>query len=750
MIFKKDQLNKKILKGRCQSCGFPLNNNENEIAFCDLCSLNSNIQPNAEAIIYAIAFGYFIKKKGFNDKTIALKNALNFVKDLPYWKNRQNELPTLKQLEYKFDEMYIFLNISEKISLKEIDIIPKSFDIFISYSWNGPDEELVKPLVNNLKKRGYTVWFDKDMGLKPGDLPEYLKSNIINSKNCIPIICKEYFKGDYTRFELEMLFKVKDKKHIIPIWWKDVDKEYIKQQGFCGEQIIKCACIPWIQCNENIDDLTDKLEEFLYAAEGFDKYNNVKLFESEAQAMRDLEQLIGEPIATIEDFDPNKYQTYKFGFAHENNHVIAIILRKRKNGAVIKSLNLQNSFSRLRHLKMISIPLVAIPPWFGNFKELQWLDLSDGDIRIIPNCLKNLNKLRYLNIINNPIEKIESNAASIIKQLIKKNKIYQDLEEEDAFNLHLLQAQLGINENVLLNSYSCKNHKLSELDFSHRDIISLPKTIGNFKELRKLNLSYNHLKEIPESIGKLSELRELNLSHNQLESLPESIGNLINLYELDLGNNKLKSLPESIGNLENLQYLYINHNQLENLPQSIGATDLYLFYAEDNKLSSLPESIGNLKNLEELKLDNNQIQYLPDSFIELINLKYLFLNYNRLKLLPKDFGYLENLIELHLKGNQLKDLPESIGDLWLLQYLHIDENELSSLPESIGNLSELDGLSADYNNIKKIPDSIVNLSKLRVLNLRFNELAEFPQIINKIPNLEEIHLEGNLFERSNI
>ncbi|MHA1340441.1 MAG: leucine-rich repeat domain-containing protein [Promethearchaeota archaeon] len=720
---------------RCQSCGLLLDEKEKNHNLCNICTINETINPKSKPIIYAIANEYFINKKGFNDQTIALKNALNFVKELPYWKNKQNEILSLNELEDDFNLFRTSRELFKRLNkLEEIDFITKSFDIFISYSWNGPDEELVKPLVNNLKKRGYTVWYDKDMGLKPGDLPEYLKSNIINSKNCIPIICKEYFKGDYTRFELEMLFKIKDKKHIIPIWWKDVDKEYIKQQGFCGEQIIKCACISWNQCNENIDDLTDKLEEFLYATEGFDKYNNVKLFESEAQAMRDLEQLIGEPIAAIEEFDSTKYQTYQFGFVHENNHVIAIILRKRKNGAIIKSLNLQNSFSRLRHLKMINIPLVAIPPWFGNFKELEWLDLSGGDIRIIPNCLKDLSNLRYLNIINNPIEKIESNAISIIKQLIKKNKVYQDLEEEDAFNLYLLQARLGFNDELLLNSYSCKNHKLSELDLSNKDIISLPEIIGNFSELKKLNLNHNHLKEIPESIGKISELQELNLSYNQLESLPESIGNLINLHNFDLGNNKLKSLPESIGNLEELRELDISNNKFESAPDNI-ITNLHA--------ESLPNSCNNLKKLESLNLGENNLGTIPLVVFNLTKLKELKIYKNKLQSIPKRIGDLKFLNVLSLWGNAIKEIPKTIGKLTELRKLDLYENKITSIPKEIGYLVKLERLDLSNNQLNSLPESFSNLTNLIELNIGNNKLESLPSSIGNLKNLKFLYLEYN-------
>jgi Leucine-rich repeat (LRR) protein len=50
------------------------------------------------------------------------------------------------------------------------------------------------------------------------------------------------------------------------------------------------------------------------------------------------------------------------------------------------------------------------------------------------------------------------------------------------------------------------------------------------------------------------------LGDNKLESLPKSIGNLKNLKVLNLSRNQLSSLPVSIFHLSNLEEIYLSEN----------------------------------------------------------------------------------------------------------------------------------------------------------------------------------------------
>jgi leucine-rich repeat protein SHOC2 len=174
--------------------------------------------------------------------------------------------------------------------------------------------------------------------------------------------------------------------------------------------------------------------------------------------------------------------------------------------------------------------------------------------------------------------------------------------------------------------------------------------------------------------GAFSRISELNFYHDCLTSLPSSIGSLTNLTKLYINYNQLSSLPESIGNLTNLTILHISHNQLTMLPNSIGNLfRLQRLYLRHNQLTSLPESIGNLSNLTELHLDRNQLASLPQSMDALSNLIRLNLNGNPLS----DLSMLQSLANLKVVVFANTNLPRQYWTKfseWKPQWLLSEDN----------------------------------------------------------------------------
>jgi leucine-rich repeat protein SHOC2 len=131
---------------------------------------------------------------------------------------------------------------------------------------------------------------------------------------------------------------------------------------------------------------------------------------------------------------------------------------------------------------------------------------------------------------------------------------------------------------------------------------------ATFSKISELNFYHEGLTSLPNRIGKLSALMKLYLSYNRLTSLPDSIGDLANLTDLHLSYNRLTNLPDRITELNNLQRLYLHNNQLTQLPKEIGRlanlTDLHL---DNNQLTSLPASISELANLTRLNLNGNPL-----------------------------------------------------------------------------------------------------------------------------------------------
>lgn len=67
-------------------------------------------------------------------------------------------------------------------------------------------------------------------------------------------------------------------------------------------------------------------------------------------------------------------------------------------------------------------------------------------------------------------------------------------------------------------------------------------------------------------IGECSELTQLDLQHNDLVSLPETMSNLKNLIRLGIRYNKLRHLPSGMAFCHKLEEFIVESNQLESLP----------------------------------------------------------------------------------------------------------------------------------------------------------------------------------------
>ncbi|XP_065875620.1 plant intracellular Ras-group-related LRR protein 3 [Euphorbia lathyris] len=242
--------------------------------------------------------------------------------------------------------------------------------------------------------------------------------------------------------------------------------------------------------------------------------------------------------------------------------------------------------------------VVAILKEAENGGIVETVDLSDRQLKLLPEAFGRLHGLVTLNLACNQLEVLPDSVA-------------------------------GLN-------------KLEELDISSNLLESLPDSIGMLRNLKVLNVSGNKLNYLPESIALCSSLVELDASFNNLMSLPNNIGyGLGNLEKLSIQLNKIRFLPSSVCDMKSLRYLDVHFNELHGLPNAIGKlTNLEVLNLSSNfsDLTELPETISDLVNLKELNLSNNQIRALPDSFGRLENLTSLNLDENPLVVPPKEIA----------------------------------------------------------------------------------------------------------------
>ena len=209
-------------------------------------------------------------------------------------------------------------------------------------------------------------------------------------------------------------------------------------------------------------------------------------------------------------------------------------------------------------------------------KHVRAISLSNWKPESLPESIKNLEKLKYLNLSCNEL-KILPTSVDELSQLKFLDLGWNKFQSIPGF---------------LAKVKSVKNFRL---DLDHNEIKSIPHWIDNL-ELHYLNLRDNQIKVIPDSIGNLKSLEYLDLRENQIELIPESIGLNVSLKVLWLSNNKIKNIPGSIGSLKLLEVLDLENNYIQEIPETLSELkSLYYLNVRNNPIEQLPESIKALE-----------------------------------------------------------------------------------------------------------------------------------------------------------
>ncbi|XP_075692093.1 leucine-rich repeat and calponin homology domain-containing protein 2 isoform X2 [Rhinoderma darwinii] len=166
---------------------------------------------------------------------------------------------------------------------------------------------------------------------------------------------------------------------------------------------------------------------------------------------------------------------------------------------------------------------IEIPLDVCMFAPLETLNLYHNCIKCIPETIKNLQMLTYLNISRNLL-------STLPKYL---------------FDL-----------------------PLKVLVVSNNKLVSIPEEVGKLKDVMELDVSCNELQVLPPQVGKLHLLRELNLRRNNLQVLPDALSSLP-LVKLDFSCNRITEIPVSYRKLRQLEVLILDNNPMQIPPAQI-------------------------------------------------------------------------------------------------------------------------------------------------------------------------------------
>ncbi|KAJ0032657.1 hypothetical protein NQD34_002738 [Periophthalmus magnuspinnatus] len=308
------------------------------------------------------------------------------------------------------------------------------------------------------------------------------------------------------------------------------------------------------------------------------------------------------------------------------------------------------------------------PMAFSDLKRLEYLDLSNNNLSVVPSGLPK--SLLMLHLEKNSIHSIPADSLSSLRSLeylvIHNNKLRSRTIHPAAFQGLKKLHTLHMYNNLLERVPRGMPRRATTLMLLHNSISEIGRNdLALLHTLTELNLSYNRLssnKLHQEAFRKLRNLSTLDLSGNSLHVFP--LGLPRSLQTLEINNNQLSSIPHgALSGMDKLNRLALSNNQL--------------------KLNSAYQGAWlELSTLITLDLSGNLLTHMPPDLPE--SLEYLHLQNNRISSVPASaFDGMRNLKGLDLKLNRLTVASVDESTFFLLPDLNVElDFELSFRPRS--------------------------------------------------------------------
>ncbi|PHH63158.1 hypothetical protein CDD81_6209 [Ophiocordyceps australis] len=108
-----------------------------------------------------------------------------------------------------------------------------------------------------------------------------------------------------------------------------------------------------------------------------------------------------------------------------------------------------------------------------------------------------------------------------------------------------------------------KRQDWHNMDMSGQGLRNLAPALFRYHFLNELYIASNKLTSLPKEIGQLRQLRHLDASYNQIAEIPPELGMCTYLKQLLLFNNNIADIPFELGSLHLLELLGIEGNPLD-------------------------------------------------------------------------------------------------------------------------------------------------------------------------------------------
>lgn len=126
---------------------------------------------------------------------------------------------------------------------------------------------------------------------------------------------------------------------------------------------------------------------------------------------------------------------------------------------------------------------------------------------------------------------------------------------------NLLNLALHRNNIEVIPSGIIHLKKLKFMDISYNNLKLLPETF-TLPNLHTLNLGNNQLEALPDFSG-LHGLSIVFIDHNELSAFPPGLEKLTNISEIHCGSNNISIFPDNVQSLTNIKHLDLSENSLK-------------------------------------------------------------------------------------------------------------------------------------------------------------------------------------------
>lgn len=223
-----------------------------------------------------------------------------------------------------------------------------------------------------------------------------------------------------------------------------------------------------------------------------------------------------------------------------------------------------------------------IPAEVFTLSSLEGLSIRNAGIRVVPDRIRKLSKLKRLDLLQNPVESVPDIPGLLLEWDTYLN-CQQFLSPEHVIGLHipvkdirngdsLLSAVTGLMamRRLYIGPWSITVGQNKSA--YHRPIEPIQRLLDSIDQLRQLEflmICGVRLGRIPEGIKNLTQLKNLYLDAIWPEQVPAWLFDLPALESLGLWQNGLEKIPAAIGRASNLRFLDFGDNPLRDLPQEL-------------------------------------------------------------------------------------------------------------------------------------------------------------------------------------